>query len=186
LQIVAWIAVVFMGLCIIASRKVRLPSCDTHWTGLLLVCTCSLASLKPTSQLVPILQHYSVDVVVAFYTVPLVFYTMHRRWTTKRPVQDYWCACGSLLPTSPGHPKLSQLPLLGLLLLLHSPARHALLPTVWCRPHRPLVGEDEVELADVGDIETGEDTMAKLDVSAALTGARSCLDGCDSRPPAHR
>lgn len=42
------------------------------------------------------LQHYSVDVVVAFYTVPLVFYTMHRRWTTKRPVQDYWCAGGSL------------------------------------------------------------------------------------------
>jgi hypothetical protein len=42
-----------------------------------------------------LLQHYSVDVVVAFYTVPLVFYTMHRRWTTKRPVQDYWWA-GSL------------------------------------------------------------------------------------------
>ena len=36
------------------------------------------------------LQHYSVDVVVAFYTVPLVFYTMHRRWTTKRPVQEAW------------------------------------------------------------------------------------------------
>ena len=35
-------------------------------------------------------QHYSVDVVVAFYTVPLVFYTMHRRWTTKRPVQEAW------------------------------------------------------------------------------------------------
>jgi len=33
-----------------------------------------------------------VDVVVAFYTVPLVFYTMHRRWTTKRPVQEDWCA----------------------------------------------------------------------------------------------
>jgi sphingomyelin synthase-related protein 1 len=35
-------------------------------------------------------KHYSVDVVVAWYTVPLVFYAMHRRWTTKRPVQDYW------------------------------------------------------------------------------------------------
>lgn len=58
-QIISWIGVVFMGLCIVASRK-----------------------------------HYSVDVVVAFYTVPLVFYTLHRRWTTKRPVQDYWCVEG--------------------------------------------------------------------------------------------
>ena len=48
--------------------------------------------------LLPWLQHYSVDVVVAFYTVPLVFYTMHRRWTTKRPVQDYWCAASTPAP----------------------------------------------------------------------------------------
>ncbi len=43
---------------------------------------------SPTPPACP--QHYSVDVVVAFYTVPLVFYTMHRRWTTKRPVQEAW------------------------------------------------------------------------------------------------
>jgi hypothetical protein len=29
-------------------------------------------------------KHYTVDVVVAWYTVPLVFYTLHRRWTTRR------------------------------------------------------------------------------------------------------
>ncbi|KAI3437763.1 hypothetical protein D9Q98_000210 [Chlorella vulgaris] len=87
IKIIAWIGVVFMGLCIVASRK-----------------------------------HYSVDVVVAFYTVPLVFYTMHRRWTTKRPVQDYW-------------------------------------------PHRPLLGEEEVELAELGDIESGDADGGKMDVT---------------------
>jgi hypothetical protein len=55
MQIVGWLGVAAMSLCIVMSRK-----------------------------------HYSVDVVVAWYTVPLVFYAMHRRWTTKRPVQDYW------------------------------------------------------------------------------------------------
>jgi hypothetical protein len=35
-------------------------------------------------------KHYTVDVVVAWYVVPLVFYAMHRRWTTKRPIQDEW------------------------------------------------------------------------------------------------
>lgn len=54
-QVVGWVGVAAMSLCIVMSRK-----------------------------------HYSVDVVVAWYTVPLVFYAMHRRWTTKRPVQDYW------------------------------------------------------------------------------------------------
>ncbi len=34
-------------------------------------------------------KHYTVDVVVAYYTVPLVFYTALRRWTTKRP-KDEW------------------------------------------------------------------------------------------------
>lgn len=38
--------------------------------------------------------------------MPLVFYAMHRRWTTKRPLQDYW-------------------------------------------PHRPLVGEEGVEILGV-------------------------------------
>jgi hypothetical protein len=50
------------------------------WLGVGVMGLCIVASRK----------HYSVDVVVAWYTVPLVFYAMHRRWTTKRPVQDYW------------------------------------------------------------------------------------------------
>lgn len=29
-------------------------------------------------------KHYTVDVTVAWYTVPLVFYTLERRWTTRR------------------------------------------------------------------------------------------------------
>jgi len=29
-----------------------------------------------------------VDVVVAWYTVPLVFYFLHRRWTTKRDMME--------------------------------------------------------------------------------------------------
>ncbi|KAK9868664.1 hypothetical protein WJX84_008619 [Apatococcus fuscideae] len=35
-------------------------------------------------------KHYSVDVVIAWYVVPLVFWTMHRRWTTKRPAVEPW------------------------------------------------------------------------------------------------
>ena len=50
------------------------------WLGVLAMGLCIVASRK----------HYSVDVIVAWYTVPLVFYAMLRRWTTKRPVQDYW------------------------------------------------------------------------------------------------
>ena len=33
-------------------------------------------------------KHYTVDVVIAWYVVPLVFYAMLRRWTTKRPVSE--------------------------------------------------------------------------------------------------
>ena len=35
-------------------------------------------------------KHYSVDVVIAWYVVPLVFWSMHRRWTTKRPAVEPW------------------------------------------------------------------------------------------------
>lgn len=35
-------------------------------------------------------KHYTVDVVIAWYVVPLVFYAMHKRWTTKRPLKDEW------------------------------------------------------------------------------------------------
>ncbi|CAL8463428.1 g2962 [Coccomyxa elongata] len=33
-------------------------------------------------------KHYSVDVLIAWYVVPLVFWTLHRRWTTKRNTND--------------------------------------------------------------------------------------------------
>ena len=33
-------------------------------------------------------KHYTVDVIVAWYVVPLVFYAMLRRWTTKRPLHE--------------------------------------------------------------------------------------------------
>ncbi|KAL4451693.1 hypothetical protein ABPG75_007355 [Micractinium tetrahymenae] len=79
------------------------------WIAVTIMGLCIIASRK----------HYSVDVVVAFYTVPLVFYTLHRRWTTKRPVQEDW-------------------------------------------PHRPLAGEEEVELAEM-DLESGEES--KVDMS---------------------
>ncbi|KDD72179.1 hypothetical protein H632_c3744p0, partial [Helicosporidium sp. ATCC 50920] len=50
------------------------------WVGVAVLSLCIVASHK----------HYSVDVVVAWYTVPLVFHTMLRRWTTKRPLQEHW------------------------------------------------------------------------------------------------
>ena len=33
-------------------------------------------------------KHYTVDVLIAWYVVPLVFYTLSRRWTTKRHAND--------------------------------------------------------------------------------------------------
>lgn len=50
------------------------------WIGVGMMSLCIVASRK----------HYSVDVVVAWYTVPLVFYAMMRRWTTVRPVHEQW------------------------------------------------------------------------------------------------
>lgn len=50
------------------------------WVGVAMMSLCIVASRK----------HYSVDVVVAWYVVPLVFYAMMRRWTTVRPPRDYW------------------------------------------------------------------------------------------------
>ncbi|GAB4819233.1 hypothetical protein N2152v2_006279 [Parachlorella kessleri] len=73
------------------------------WLGVAAMSLCIVMSRK----------HYTVDVVVAWYTVPLVFYAMHRRWTTKRPVQDYW-------------------------------------------PHRPIQGEESVELQAL-DVEADDD-----------------------------
>ena len=43
------------------------------WAGGAIICCLIIASRK----------HYTVDLVVAWYTVPLVFYTLHRRWTTR-------------------------------------------------------------------------------------------------------
>lgn len=46
------------------------------WAGAVVLSVLIIASRK----------HYSVDVVVAWYTVPLVFFYMQRRWTTQRPI----------------------------------------------------------------------------------------------------
>ena len=35
-------------------------------------------------------KHYTVDVLIAWYAVPLVFYSSHRRWTTKRSLKEEW------------------------------------------------------------------------------------------------
>jgi len=48
------------------------------WLAAAVLCLLIIASRK----------HYSVDVLVAWWTVPLVFYTYHRRWTTTRPVME--------------------------------------------------------------------------------------------------
>ena len=50
------------------------------WTGAFVLSTLIVASRK----------HYTVDVLVAWYVVPLVFYSSHRRWTTKRTLKDEW------------------------------------------------------------------------------------------------
>lgn len=116
-QVITWIAVTIMGLCIVASRKVhrrrwrRRGASHRRLHAVALGLTRARRSLHglhcPTGPLPACLpapacpQHYSVDVVVAFYTVPLVFYTMHRRWTTKRPVSDAWCAAAAAATAAP-------------------------------------------------------------------------------------
>ena len=50
------------------------------WTGAAILSVLIVASRK----------HYTVDVLVAWYVVPLVFYASHRRWTTKRSLKDEW------------------------------------------------------------------------------------------------
>lgn len=47
-------------------------------------------------------KHYTVDIVVAWYAVPLVFYTLHRRWTTKRPMSELLVALGENDEPDPG------------------------------------------------------------------------------------
>lgn len=48
------------------------------WVGATVLSLLIIASRK----------HYTVDIVVAWYTIPLVFYHMHRRWTTHRDMRD--------------------------------------------------------------------------------------------------
>ena len=98
-----------MGLAVAASAGFSLPLALRLLLlgGLLQPCLCThpllfqpvhactrvrsqIAHSLHTCPPMPLPQHYSVDVVVAFYTVPLVFYTLHRRWTTKRPVSEGW------------------------------------------------------------------------------------------------
>lgn len=71
---------VLVGMLTYTEYGSRLLVKVVAWCGVAFMGLCIVASRK----------HYSVDVVVAWYTVPLVFYAMHRRWTTQRPVKDYW------------------------------------------------------------------------------------------------
>ena len=50
------------------------------WTGAAILSVLIVASRK----------HYTVDVLVAWYVVTLVFYASHRRWTTKRSLKEEW------------------------------------------------------------------------------------------------
>lgn len=50
------------------------------WAGVAVVSMLIVSSRK----------HYSVDVLIAWYVVPLVFYHMLRRWTTVRPAVPHW------------------------------------------------------------------------------------------------
>ena len=48
------------------------------WAGVAALSVLIVASRK----------HYTVDVVIAWYVVPLVFHALARRWTTKRHATD--------------------------------------------------------------------------------------------------
>lgn len=61
-----------------AKKHVRLQA--VVWTGAAILSVLIVASRK----------HYTVDVLIAWYVVPLVFYASHRRWTTKRTGKDEW------------------------------------------------------------------------------------------------
>ena len=50
------------------------------WSAAAVLSTLIVASRK----------HYTVDVLIAWYVVPLVFYSSHRRWTTKRSLKEEW------------------------------------------------------------------------------------------------
>eukprot|EP00192_Tetraselmis_astigmatica_P018091 CAMPEP_0117658656 /NCGR_PEP_ID=MMETSP0804-20121206/5978_1 /TAXON_ID=1074897 /ORGANISM="Tetraselmis astigmatica, Strain CCMP880" /LENGTH=242 /DNA_ID=CAMNT_0005465187 /DNA_START=896 /DNA_END=1624 /DNA_ORIENTATION=+ len=55
-----------------------LPIKVIAWIAVFLLSLAIIASRK----------HYTVDVLVAWWTVPLVFYAYHRRWTLSRPVME--------------------------------------------------------------------------------------------------
>ncbi len=65
------------------------------WVAGAIVSTLIVASRK----------HYTVDIVIAWYTVPLVFYTLHRRWTTRRPMSEFLGAIGENDEPDPGSPE---------------------------------------------------------------------------------
>lgn len=72
-------------ICSAAQRSVPLGAKSPVPQALVWTLTAVLSLLIVASR-----KHYSVDVVVAWYAVPLVFWMMHRRWTTKRPPTDEW------------------------------------------------------------------------------------------------
>eukprot|EP00798_Chlamydomonas_sp_ICE-L_P005996 gene5996-5287_t len=49
-------------------------------------------------------KHYTVDIVIAWYTVPMVFWTLYRRWTTHRPMSELLGAFGEFDEPDPQMP----------------------------------------------------------------------------------
>lgn len=64
----------FHALTFIICLKWRSAKQVITWLAVALLSVLIVASRK----------HYSVDVLIAWYVVPLVFWTLHQRWTTKR------------------------------------------------------------------------------------------------------
>ncbi len=60
--------------------------CNLHCWGVQIIVWVAVAVLSVL--IVASRKHYSVDVLIAWYVVPLVFWTLHRRWTTKRNIND--------------------------------------------------------------------------------------------------
>lgn len=53
-------------------------------------------------------KHYTVDIVIAWYTVPLVFYMLYRRWTTVRPMSEFLGAIGEFDEPDPSDTDIDQ------------------------------------------------------------------------------
>ena len=71
-----------------ACERVQRVQRGTHLLGLAAQAFAWCAVFVLSVLIVASRKHYTVDVLIAWYVVPLVFYAMLRRWTTKRPVNE--------------------------------------------------------------------------------------------------